>query len=231
LLQKEIKSMCADSRKNGGLGQQQDGGNPSEPLPNGSLERLIPQALRDILPSQVAARTVDVYTRHSADCPKRAANWKRCGCPKWIYLFHPVIRDRRFSADTRSWERAEKIKDEIVDLLDPERNELRRLKQEQQAKRVTIKYAVERFLAEAKSRELAPDTQRILIGLFQRKLQNWTETTGLHFLDELNLDKLEEWRNSWKFAGITKQKSRSEFGRSFASVYGTAGCNKIQLLC
>jgi len=50
---------------------------------------------------------VFVYTRHTADCPKRKDRfWRRCHCPKWIRgTLHG--REIRESAKTRSWERAE----------------------------------------------------------------------------------------------------------------------------
>lgn len=48
-----------------------------------------------------------VYTRHTADCPKRSDRFsKRCRCPKWI---RGVLNDLPFrqTAGTRSWEKAD----------------------------------------------------------------------------------------------------------------------------
>jgi hypothetical protein len=51
---------------------------------------------------------VTVFTRHSADCPKKSDKyWTRSKCSKWL----SVSDDRGFtrqSAKTRSWEEAER---------------------------------------------------------------------------------------------------------------------------
>ncbi len=215
--------MCADRRSNSS-DHEAEGGTFGGVVPNRALERLLPKTLKAALPSQVGAQTLSVYMRHGPDCPRRpkvgdeptkkqaAKYWKGCKCPKWIYVFHDG-KDYRFSAQTRSWEQAEKTRFEIADLLNPDKNELRRLKEEHQAKRVTVAYAVERYLADAESRNLAPDTLRAL-GLLLKTLLNWTETHDNRLLDELNVDRLEEWRNTWKIAPLTKQARQGKV-RSF----------------
>src|SRR5712671_4028580 len=98
-----------------------------------TLEKVLKRLAPD-----VKQETVSVYTRHRADCPKVGdKNWKRCDCMKSIYVFQDGL-DVRFSAKTRSWERAEHLKREIEDSLDPIRGELLRLKQEEQASRISV---------------------------------------------------------------------------------------------
>jgi integrase len=60
-----------------------------------------------------AVPKVEVYTRHSADCPKASSrSWKRCGCPKWLY-WRQDGKALLQSAKTRSWEKAQEVATEI----------------------------------------------------------------------------------------------------------------------
>jgi len=54
---------------------------------------------------------LSVYTRHAAACPKKDdPAWRRCRCPKWIAgTLTGRARALRFSAKTRSWEKAEQL--------------------------------------------------------------------------------------------------------------------------
>src|SRR5579864_7122779 len=75
-----------------------------------------PANARELISPQIA---VKVYTRHKRNCPKRSrSDWARCNCVKWLYV-HRDGKDRRFSAQTRSWEKAERPAREIRDSFDP----------------------------------------------------------------------------------------------------------------
>src|SRR5579864_3588367 len=146
----------------------------------------------------VAPQTISVYTRHRRECSKRgstpdqraAAKYeKRCSCPKWIYLFHDG-EDYRFSAATKSWEKAEDLGREIKDSLDPLKRQLRALKDQQESKRVPIADAVAKYLSDAKARHLAPATLKKVTRIFQRQMLTWTEEHGLYYLDELTTPRL-----------------------------------------
>jgi integrase/recombinase XerD len=174
-------------------------------------------ALEDILKRlspDVQPETVSVYARHASNCPKRDdKDWKRCNCTKSLYVFQGG-RDFRFSAKTRSWEKAENLKDEIEDSFDPVKNELRKLKEAQQAKRTAITVAVDAFLADAKTRNLASETQSKLRTLFANKLASWAQQNGLVHLDEVNTQNLREWRSTWELAPLTT-RNRQESLRTF----------------
>ena len=50
--------------------------------------------------------TIEVYTRHSVDCPQKDNRYyRRCRCRKWLIF---VDQNKRVSAGTRSWEEAER---------------------------------------------------------------------------------------------------------------------------
>jgi integrase/recombinase XerD len=170
----------------------------------------------------VAPQTVSVYTRHSPKCPKRgstaeqktAAKYeKRCNCAKWIYLFHDGS-DYRFSAATRSWDKAEEKKRQIEDSLDPVKAELKRLKTQQQSQRKPLSDAVEEFLSDAKKRNLAPETCAKLQTMFKKQLLLWTKQNGIGYLDELRTAHLTRWRSTWFHSPLTS-RGRQETLRGF----------------
>jgi integrase/recombinase XerD len=146
-----------------------------------------------------------VYARHTADCPNRDDRfWRRCRCPQWI---RGVIRDRtiRESAQTRSWERAEKTARGME-----ERAASRDRKAEQ---RVTIKEAVEAFLEDERSRHLAKTTTRQTKTLLQQQFLAWTAQQGLRFLSELTAPVLAKFRTTWVDAGNNANTSRRKHQR------------------
>jgi hypothetical protein len=97
---------------------------------------------------------IDVYVRHSADCPKGDdSSYKRCRCPKWLYVDIPGKGPRsRTSAKTRSWEKAEQEARRIESgaSLPEARNE---------HTRITIAAAVDEYLQAAGDRGIESDTK------------------------------------------------------------------------
>jgi integrase/recombinase XerD len=174
------------------------------------------QALQKILnrlKPDVQPRTVDVFTRHNPDCTKRKdKHWRRCNCPKAVYIFQE--RDFRLSAGTRSWENAENLKQELKDSLNPLTTQLRQMRQEQEAARVTVSTAVELYLSDAEARNLAPVTLRKRKGIFRNQLLSWADKHSLVFLDHLTTSQLTQWRSTWTLAPITK-RNQQEILRGF----------------
>jgi integrase/recombinase XerD len=170
-----------------------------------------------------SARTMaTIYTRHGAQCPKRgvteeeksAAKYeRRCNCPKWIYLFHDG-KDYRFSAATRSWERAEENKRKVEDSLNPDKAEIRRLKTEQEVQRKPISEAIEEFLSDAEKRNLARETQAKLRRILKRQLLPWAEQNSIVQLDQLTTNPLTKWRSTWLHSPSTS-RGRQEILRNF----------------
>jgi hypothetical protein len=61
-------------------------------------------------PPAIQNLVVTAYTRHSAQCAKKNDQyWKRCNCPKWLYINNNGKRSQR-SAKTRAWDRAEETR-------------------------------------------------------------------------------------------------------------------------
>jgi hypothetical protein len=94
---------------------------------------------------------VTVFTRHSADCPKKSdRHWKGCKCSKWS----SVSEDRGFtrqSAKTRSWKQAER-RVKTMELQPPKRRaDQAGHGSAESSKRKTIQSAVETFLKNNKT--------------------------------------------------------------------------------
>jgi integrase len=167
---------------------------------------------------------LSVYTRHHPDC-KNADDktWRRCGCPKWIWgsLDGKFIRQ---SARTHRWEEAEELRRQLSEglvsasrpltvpvpaivvapapppIADPERP---------RKPRVTVEAAVKAYLADATSRGVAPATLTKLTTIFHKQFLAWTRIEGIEYLDELDLDALLNFRNTWEDGPLAKQKKQS----------------------
>jgi hypothetical protein len=164
-----------------------------------------------------------VYTRHSSDCPRASdKNWTRCRCPKWIWGTLPNGDFVRRSAKTRTWEQAEEFRRE----LEAEADALRpspflsptapvtaealaiTIAHPPQKPRVTIEFAIEKYLADAKSLGLEKSTLSKLATIFRKQLLPWAQGEGLTFLDELDLDAVKNFRATWEDGPLAKAKKQ-----------------------
>jgi integrase len=148
--------------------------------------------------------TVTVFTRHSADCPKKdVPQWKRCKCRKSIYIYEDG-RKSYISAKTRSWEKAEKLAQQERDKRDPVKLEMARLaalrvkEQEaaaaREANQTTITEALERWI---RSRKHVSEGTAKQYQVVVRKIKDWTALHGLKYLKEITPALLDEWRGRW----------------------------------
>ena len=114
---------------------------------------------------------LSVYTRHSAACPeKNDSARRRCRCPKWIAGSLPSRSGTlRFSAKTRSWEKAEQLarKYEIAATTGEE--------VERTSSLPSVKEAVNAYLADAEVRGLAEGTIEKLRQVFKRQLVGFAD--------------------------------------------------------
>lgn len=167
------------------------------------------------VPRAISKVTVKVFARHSAGCPHDDdIYWRDCHCCKGIYIYRNG-HDRRISAKTRTWDKAEKKRQEIEDSLDPVKEELKRLKEAQQAKRIRIPDAVQGFLSDAAARNLASSTQRSHRSLCREQLLTWSERNGLLYLDELTTPQLTIWRSTWPVGPLTRKVRQDQAGTFF----------------
>jgi hypothetical protein len=127
--------------------------------------------------------------------------------PKWIWGIHEgkFIRN---SAQTRSWEKAEVYRRQLEATSGPtpvqtdetfrvfDRAPAGRLRDQKKA-RGTIETAVDAYLRDARSRELESSTLSKLEGIFRKQFLTWCTSEGYKFLDEIDLDALLLFRDTW----------------------------------
>ena len=180
---------------------------------------------------------LSVFTRHSTTCRfSRDRACRRCNCPKWVggqvngYYF-------RQSAKTRQWAEAEevrlKLEEALVKGLPPfgtavaansappptltpagplppaSRTEVSEPRLPKPRPRVTVTQAVEAYLADAVSRSVESSTLKKLETIFRKQFLAWTRVEGIEYLDELELDNLLNFRNTWEDGPLAKQKKQS----------------------
>jgi len=103
----------------------------------------------------------------------------------------------RKSAKTRSWEKAQLVARDLERGSDW---------QEPEVARITIDQAVDTYLTDAKSRELAPTTLSKLETIFRRQFLSWLHARNLFHLDEVTTAELTLFRNDWKDRALAKKK-------------------------
>lgn len=148
--------------------------------------------------------TVTVFTRHSAECPKKDnPQWKRCRCRKSLYIYEDG-RKSYVSAKTRSWEHAEKFAQAERDKRDPVKAELQKIaelkaKEEEAAasrelNQVTITDALDRWTRSRKQMSRGTGAAyRVVV----RKIRDWAAIKDLKYLKEVTPALLDEWRGLW----------------------------------
>jgi integrase/recombinase XerD len=151
-----------------------------------------------------------VYTRHYPPCTRTESGYRRCHCPKWINGTLPTGKFIRMSANSRSWEGAERKARLLEVNADP-------LRQEPPDKsiRITIEEAIRDFLADEQARQLAKTTTCQSKSLFQQQLLPWAKSQALVFLDQLTTPKLREFRASWKNSALTSQRKHHRLNSFF----------------
>jgi integrase/recombinase XerD len=152
---------------------------------------------------------VSVYARHSSDCShKDDSNWKRCQCPKWLYV-NEAGKRRQISAKTRSWERASKKARELEQAAeDRARAAAAGAALPPKAELVTAEQAVERYLADKRQQNCQPATLTKLETIFRKQFLSFVGKKGLVYLTELNLANLEEFRAGWKDQPLARKKKQ-----------------------
>jgi integrase/recombinase XerD len=178
---------------------------------------------------------LSVLTRHSNGCRfSRDRACRRCNCPKWVggqvngYYF-------RQSAKTRQWAEAEQVRLKVEEALikglppfglavtagsappiptppypPPEpRTEAPEPRVPKLRPSVTVAQAVDAYLADAVSRSVESSTLKKLETIFRKQFLPWTRVQGFEYLDEVDLDALLNFRNTWEDGPLAKQKKQS----------------------
>jgi integrase len=149
-----------------------------------------------------------VYSRHTPQCGhKDDLKYRRCRCPKWIDGY---VDDKRLrqSAQTRSWEQAERKAHLIEEAADPTR--------QRQPTPATIAGAIEAFLADEKGRNLSKETTKQSKTLFEKQLLPWAKHRGLSRLRDITPPELLNFRANWANNGLTANRKLSRLVGFFA---------------
>jgi integrase/recombinase XerD len=117
-----------------------------------------------------------VYTRHYPPCSRTDIGYRRCHCPKWINGILPTGRFVRISANTRSWEGAERK----ARLMEINADPLRQTPSDNNV-RITVEEAVRDFLADEEARQLAKTTTCQSRTLLQQQLLPWAKSQSIVF--------------------------------------------------
>jgi integrase/recombinase XerD len=108
----------------------------------------------------------------------------------------------RRSLQTASWERAQGLAQQIESADDP------RATPTKVDEPITIKLAVEEYLADARARELSEATLYKLDIIFRKQFLGWTKSEGYALLRELDLRAVQVFRASWQDGGLAKKKKQ-----------------------
>ena len=144
---------------------------------------------------------LSVYTRHYPPCRQTDSNYRRCHCPKWINGTLATGKFIRESAQTRSWETAERK----ARLMEIDADPLKKAAPEPNW-RITIEQAVGDFLRDEEARKLQKTSTCQSKMLLEKQLLGWAREQSLTFLDELTTAKLREFRASWNNGALTTQR-------------------------
>lgn len=132
-----------------------------------------------------------LFRRHTAKCGKTSRRYRRCSCPISVEgsLGGETIRK---SLNQTSWEAAENLIREWI--------KAGKIGEEGR-KAVLVPDAVEAFLRDAATR-LKPTT----VGLYRQRLSgfvSWCEVKQVRQIMDVSIEKLREFRESWKCAAVT----------------------------
>ena len=152
--------------------------------------------------------TVTVVVRHSVDCSdkEKGTDWRKCNCRKSLLVYDGATRtQKRISAQTRSWDKAETFKHQYIEDRDPLQQELKRLQTAEQQKPVSVENAIELYLTDMIFRLGDNGTVQAARNLLERGLCEWLIKQPQHpvHISEITSDHLNAWRTSWKLADLT----------------------------
>jgi len=201
-----------------------------------------------------ATRTVKVIVRHSPPCKDKSKgdSWQHCDCPKYLRIYEGAGpgSNRRISANTRSWTKAEKLVQEQLDLWNPDKQELKRLKAEKERKEKRIEEAVAAYIEYQIGEHGDNGTVamiRSLLGAVDPKtktlnpkrpghLFNWLDSLPkrINYISDFLPEHLTSWRANWKFGSDLTKAQRWRMLRGFFSFCDSQGwlkedpCRKLK---
>ena len=149
---------------------------------------------------------LQIYRRHRRPCRYTSRRFRNCKCPIWVQGSLGRAYVRR-SLDLRSWEAA-------TDLV--RGWEAAGKIGEQRVHVPTIAEAVEKFLADAKARNLTESTLKKYRRLLEGELLSFCHAHGATAFSRLTVEFLRDFRDSLDHSPITRLK-KLEYLRAFLS--------------
>lgn len=152
-----------------------------------------------------------LFRRHLKKCPHQSRRYRRCSCP--ISVEGSLKGERiRKALDLTSWEAAENLVREwsARGALGAE------------AHRLSPRVAAERFIADARARQLKPGTVELYEQTLIKQLVGWCEGKGINDVRELGIEELRDFRESWECAPVTAAR-RIDRLRTFFTFCQDAG--------
>jgi integrase/recombinase XerD len=155
-----------------------------------------------------------LYRRHLSGCAHlgKGNAWIRCQCPIWVQGSIGGEAVRR-SLNTTNWTAASTTVHQWqssghVGVLKPELP--------------AIDAAIEKFLEEARTRNLAAETIKKRRELLEGKLLAYCKHKGYRQLRDLTVERLRDFRHGWKYSPLSAAK-RLEYLRAFCRFCVEAG--------
>jgi len=145
---------------------------------------------------------LNLWRRHTRKCPHDSRGSLKCQCPIWIDWSLPNGDRIRKPLGLRDWQAAQRrARDmEATGLSDS-------------ATPLTVQQAYDKFIDDATARNLREPTLR-KHKLMSRNLQAFCKDRGYVFLQQLGIDQVRGFRNSWNLGPRTAAKSLERL-RSF----------------
>jgi integrase/recombinase XerD len=165
------------------------------------------------------APTITIYVRHSAGCKYEGKEFaKRCECRKWLRWTKDGVR-QRVKADTRSWDEAERVKQDLADQLSG-----KAVASATQIDTKSIRAAVEVFIADKRVENLSAD----LVRKYERelgRLAKYCEDQAVYTLAGINRELITGFCTDWSDrypSGNTRNKLAERY-KSFLKFCRVAG--------
>jgi hypothetical protein len=157
-----------------------------------------------------SGKMLHVYTRHLAKCAHSGDNhWRRCHCPKWIRGVRLNGDKIRRTAQTNSWENAEKVARKLEADVDPEREKI------EARREFTLRETIETFLGDQKARGLGKETQKKYRGFLERQFLLWADSRKIKFLARVNPAELTKFRANWSNGETTTHRKHEMLAAFF----------------
>ncbi|MGA2353587.1 MAG: hypothetical protein ABSG02_03770, partial [Terriglobales bacterium] len=145
-------------------------------------------------------KTVNIFTRHRLNCQHRnKESFNRCYCPKFAQ-WSDNGRVNRQTLKTDSFDVATRKAYELQALIDAGKNP--------SAQGVTVKQAVESYIADKEAQRLSPETISKLELIFEKSLLAFCEKESIATIDQITLPLLQQWRSTWTDKSLAASKKQ-----------------------